>query len=282
MTARPFILWFALAAAGSQCLPAQEIELLKSWPEIDPQSRRRVGTLIKRLAEPGVSEREAAASEKAEAALTEYGDEAGPALLGALSDRRPGRSEALARVLDRALTPRHAALLARFADRRRVAQRRYALRTLARFQDQRMAPVLAAHLEDKDPDSAFFAALGLCGVGRFEGLPTVFERCHREWHLWRPLVEECLQDARSVAGSEAALALMSPEDSLSRVTGLRLLRSLATPESKRDLQTFLAAEQHAVIKAAINTLRVVVDGDEPIPDLTVFDAVTLAEEWRKR
>ena len=48
------------------------------------------------------------------------------------------------------------------------------------------------------------------------------------------------------------------------------------------VKPYLDAETHNVKKAAINTLRVIVAGQEPLEKLSVFQAIEMANEWKKK
>jgi len=63
---------------------------------------------------------------------------------------------------------------------------------------------------------------------------------------------------------------------------LRLLRSLAPKELTGPIVPFLDHEFQGVKKEAINTLRVIVDGAEPLEELSAFQAIEMANEWKKR
>ena len=63
-----------------------------------------------------------------------------------------------------------------------------------------------------------------------------------------------------------------------------MMRSLAPESAKSLVRPFLDSDQSIIKKEAINTLRVIVDGKEPMPlkKITVFLVIKLAKEWKRR
>ena len=114
------------------------------------------------------------------------------------------------------------------------------------------------------------------------GMETVFKRCSDAWRELAELVGEVLPAARSNEAADWVIGKMSRDDEQSRITGLRLLRSLAPKEYAGIVKLSLDAHQHSIKKEAINTLRVIVDGDPPLENLSVFQAIEMAKEWKAR
>ena len=110
----------------------------------------------------------------------------------------------------------------------------------------------------------------------------VFAACAEDWRSRVGIVSAVLPAARGSEGADLVLDRMPADDIAARVTGLRLLRSLAPKHYAGILAVYLDHEQSNVKKEAINALRVVVDDDPPLENLSVFQAIELAQQWRAR
>jgi len=228
------------------------------------------------------SEEEQVKAERAEAVLRGMGAGITLELLRQLDDENEDKVAALGRILDAVLTPEYGHLVARLVRRKEPDVRMYATSRLARNHQSEMTPIFREVLEDDAEDVRFYAALGLGGLEDMESMKIVFDRCRREWVRFAAVVSEVLTPARGPETADWVLAEMESGDPLAQVVGLRLLRSLAPKSYKEKLQVYLDAEQNAVKKAAINALRVVIDGEPPLEQLSVFQAIELAEKWRQR
>ena len=62
------------------------------------------------------------------------------------------------------------------------------------------------------------------------------------------------------------------------------MRALGPKQSAGIISRFLDSTDSIVKKEAINTLRVIVDGKKPLPlkELTVFQSIELAKQWKAR
>lgn len=255
-----------------------------AWPKITKRDRQRVKFQLRQLAAENNDGEAVAAAQiaRAETALIDMGAGITLELLRQLDDEDGVKTDSIARVLDAVLAPEHSPLLARLVRRKQPEVRRYVVARLARFHASEMAPVFKEASADGDQDVVFLAALGLGGLGDFEAMQTVFDRCRRDWPQYGALVSEVLEPVRGEQAADWVFARIEPGDVSGWVSGLRLLRSLAPRSYKHKLQTALDSEQHSVKKAAINSLRVVIDGDPPLEQLSVFAAIELAQKWRKR
>jgi len=255
-----------------------------AWPKISKRERQRVKFQLRQLKakDKDSGEVDVQRVAQAEAALIAMGAGVTLELLRRLDDGDQDESDAIKRVLDSVLAPEHCPLLARLVRRKEPEVRRYVVTRLARFHRPEMEPVFQEALKDRDADVVFLAALGLGGLGEFEAMQTVFDRCRRGWPEYGGLVSEVLGPVRSKKAAQWVFARIKTDDTSGWVAGLRLLRSLAPKSFKHELQAALNSEQSSVKKAAINALRVVIDGDPPLEKLTVFQAIELAKQWRQR
>jgi hypothetical protein len=265
------------ALALAPMSPAQETPARPSWPPLPAAQAERAKQLFANLA-GNAKELHAGA----ETELQAMGAAAAPLLMARLSDHATNINAPLLRVLQRVTEPAHAPLLAREATSRKTVLRRFAYQRLAVFHQADLAPVFRAALRDRDEEVVFAAQLGLAGLGELEFMEAVFARCMKQWNEVAPLATAALAGARGEAATRWTLERMATGGTQATVAGLRLLRTLGVREATSGIAPFLDSEQHNIKKEAINALRAIVDGAPPLDELSVFDAIELAKEWKKR
>ena len=277
-------LTLSLASVFAAPAVAQDVQLQDkkqdkkpvAWPALKGTDQQKVRFLLRKL-----ENEDPPTVEQAEVDLTAVGAGAAPILLRRLGDRKVDNRESVEAVLDRIVADEYTPLICNLG-RKPDPVRVWCVRRLARAGDRAMIEVLEQATEDKNEDVVFYAKLGLAGLGDLSGMETVFERCSGAWRELAELVGEVLPAARSNEAADWVLGKMSRDDEQSRITGLRLLRSLAPKEYAGIVKLSLDAHQHSIKKEAINTLRVIVDGDPPLENLSVFQAIEMAKEWKAR
>lgn len=266
-------LWLATAANAQE--PKVEPP---TWPELNSKQTEAAKLALRRL---GDEDEEVA--DAAEAELQDLGPAIAPMLLARLADRRPQHEEVLVRVLHRVVPETHAPLIADKASSKAALLRSFAVEYLAGLGDDTYRPIFEKARKDKDEDVAFRAVLGLAGLRDQDALLDLLQLCETlEWRDVSTLVQAGLAHARDGVLTDKLVKAMPRDDERRVVTGLRLLRSVAPKEYAGVIATWLDAEQHAVKKEAINTLRAVVDGDRPLENLSVFQAIDQAKKWKER
>lgn len=248
-----------------------------SWPKLDSQQQERIAQLFKNLSSNSVDLRSGAETE-----LAAIGAGAAPLMIAHLSDHDINVNDALLRVLPQVTSVEHAPLLAQQISSRRLAIRRFVVRRLAELHPADMGPVFRAVLRDRDAEVVFLAQLGITGTGDFEFMGAVFERCSEDWNGWRALVAQALSGARGEKGTRWLLERMAKGSARDQVTALRLLRTLGLREATGPIAVYLEHENHNVKKEAINALRAIVDGEPPLEELSVFQAIEMAKQWKAR
>ena len=261
-----------LAAQTSQ--PAARIA---SWPKLDGKQQARVEKVFENMARPDEALRTAAEQE-----LAAFGAGAAPLCLQRLSDFPTNINPGLYRVLDQITVAEHAPLLTSWAKDKRRAIRFWVVERLARFHDRGSEPILRAATKEKDPEIAFRAALGLVALGDVAALDAVFARCEEQWAEYGPLTLEIVAPGRSQGLADAVFARGEKGEARTRITALRLLRALGTPSLTSKLKPLLDSEDHTIKKETINALRVIVDRQPPLEELSVFQEIEMAAEWKKR
>lgn len=270
----------AMAAAAPAQDPPREQDApppgpakLSEWPRIGDAEREQITGLVAQFRKENPAVREAAHDR-----LVAMGDAATPVLFQRVNDRDEELNAHLFAVLDRTLEPRHAALMARESRKNKVELRRYLVRRLCRFHDPEMRPVLAALTADRDEDTAFYAHLGLLGLGVETSIDAVLERSRTDWQDDCGLIAEVLPAARSDRLGNALAERIAAARSVDQAAGLRLMRYVCNDNHVVIVRGYLGAEDHNVKKEAVNAMRAL-HGLEPIEKLSVFQAIEMAKEW---
>jgi hypothetical protein len=203
-------------------------------------------------------------------------------LISRLSDNAPKVNVRVARVLDAVTAKEHAPLLADAHKSRIAAVRRYVVARMAALHAVDHADVHRKLLKDGDPEVAFGAALGLAAAGETAQLEPVLVRCVAEWPELGARVTHALAPAKGEASSRWLLDRIAGKKDLEQIAGLRLLRAVGVKEHAAEIRKLLDASSHQVKKEAINALRVIVDGEPPIEDLSVFQVIEMATAMKKK
>ena len=191
----------------------------------------------------------------------------------------------LVAILDQRLLPEHAPLIALHARHKSTAGRRYVAKKLAAFGAASTAKALKAGMKDKDVEVAYYSALGLARVSRDEAaLDAVFARCVDNWDELGDEVGRFWRDCRHGDYLPWLRKKLQSKPIMETVTALRFMRYLAPQEAASVVRPFLSRTDVILKQEAINALRVMVDGDEPIPlkKLTSFRVISLAKKWQAR
>jgi hypothetical protein len=106
----------------------------------------------------------------------------------------------------------------------------------------------------------------------------VLQAAKQRWQEFGPLVAEVLPRARSAECGDWVFTAIAPASAADQMAGLRLARYLMVRQQGVILRTYLQAPDHTVKREAINTARVL-HGEEPIENLSVFQAIEMAKQW---
>ncbi len=247
------------------------------WPKLDRLQTGRVEELFKNLTLKNQELHEESLKE-----MVALGAGTAPALLGRFSDAKTNHNAWLERALDGVTAVEHTPLLAIEATSKVVARRRYVVRRLGELAAPGMAETYRKAMADKDADVAFFGGLSLASTGDATGLPVVLARAKADWKANRALIEKILPHGKGGDVSRWLSEQSEGKDFAARVAALRLFRSGGAREHAARVASSLDASDNLVKKEAINALRVVVLGQEPLEDLSVFQAIEMAKEIRSK
>lgn len=248
---------------------------LDEWPELKQTDKDLVRSLAKQF------HKEEKLHEEARQRLEAIGAGAAPILIRLVSDRANNINGELFKVLDKIVAREHAALLAREVGGPSVELRRYLLRRLCHYPDPTLVAVFTPAANDKDPEVAFLAALGLLVNKQKPGLAGVLAAARTRWSEVGALLADVLPAARSADCATWVLEAIAPAQPAEQMAGLRLLRYLMVDQQRFVLRTYLQAPDHTVKREAINTARALA-GEAPIENLSVFQAIEMAKKWLEK
>ena len=276
------------------------------WPAIPADKAATVKTDIERLRKAGTPEM----AEQADAALVAAGAMVAPGLIAAMGKERNVEARLrIEAVLDRVTGAEHTRLLAPyFADKSRDV-RTWALARCAAFPDRELAKgaqdalgkARAALAKDEKLEGGeaelYAAALCATAAGSHEGLDVLGRTAVTEWGKKGVEIRAALAGVRDGESTKFALDMLAKDDRtgdavavLSRfkddrkqkVAALHLLAGCGTQDALAAVKRELDSTDNSIRIAAINAMRGIVDGDLPIANLPVFEAIELAKKWKER
>jgi len=268
---------------------AKKPKHLEAWPEPTKDQAKTLKTELARLRKGSTPEMAAGGLE----GIMALGDVAGPALLKALGKEKNEEARGrIAAALTEITGPLHTRLLAeKFTDRSDDV-RLFALERAATFPDAgiRKAAEAAFKAASKRKGTKkevkrelFLAALALTSSGSFDGLDELHRRALKHWGDSGHQIRAAIEALRGEEATKIIAKHLEAGDRKATVAALRLLAGCGNPESAKGLVApFLDNTDNSIRVAAINALRGIVDGDEPLDKLPVFEAVERANKWKAR
>jgi len=262
-------------------------ERLDAWPALDQDQQALVKTDVERLRKARSPEME----DEARTALILVGAGAAPALLRALDKEKDDAARArVEEVLDAITGAAHTRLLSADFEAKSDALRRYALRRTAMFPDPGTLPAAEKALakarapgrgRSPVPADVLAASLATCAAGSLAGLDELRACARDDWTDEMPALRAAVSGVKGRQATEVLVHDLEG-DRAARVAALHLLAVAGTSEAVRPIVPFLDDDDTGLRIAAINALRGIVDGDEPLPRLSAFDAIEVAQKWKER
>ncbi|MDF1836708.1 MAG: hypothetical protein P1V35_02465 [Planctomycetota bacterium] len=252
---------------------------LKEWPALENKEVKR---LVKaRTEEMGVD---------AAIKLKETGAGVAPALIKALGITKDKETmERIFDVLDAVTGPAHTRLLAKDFLSKKPNIRRYALGRVAQLPDTGVAEQAEAAwtMANKkgshwDKQDKYLAALCCAAAGSDAGLELLIEYAGKKWGKVREDFALALPSLRSDALSKQLIERFGNTDRQSQVECLRLLSLCGTKASFPYIKPLLDSGDGSLKKAAINACRGIIENKPPLGNISVFDAIDLANKWKER
>jgi hypothetical protein len=271
-----------------------DAERLTAWPKVDSKTLDTMHTDIERLRKAHTPEM----GDQAHAALVAVGAAVVPELLPILGKERDDQARIRVEdVLDEITTAVHTRLLApEFANKSREI-RTWVLRRCGQFPDTALRAQAEAALQkaldavpradDKDEQAAvnderYAASLCVTSTGSVKALPSMQKYVLDAWGKRGPELRAALNAVRCKEATDYALKLVADKDRKIVVAGLNMLAGCGTKDAIPAVKPQLDNTDNSIRIAAINALRGIVDGELPIANLPVFEAIELAKKWKTR
>lgn len=264
----------------------QEIKRLKAWPAIPGKMRAQVKTDISRLRKA----RTKAMGEQAVEALIEAGPAAVPELLPVVArEKDQDALKRVNRVLIALTGPEHTRLLAAEFASKQGALRCWCLRRCAAFPDPGVEPQALEALarvrkkgDKADAEELYCASLCACSAGSVEGLAALLKAAQKHWGKRGAELRAALEGCRGPEATGFVVERIQAGERVLKVAGLRLLAGCGDESARAICGEHLSDTDNSIRVAAINALRGIVDREPPVDKLPVFEAIELADEWKKR
>lgn len=279
--------------------PAEPVKRLEAWPKFESDQLKTVKTDIERLRKSNTPEM----GKSAEEALVAAGGGIVPLLLPVLPKEADEDAKArITRTLVRVTTAEHSRLLQSEFENKSVEIRTWAMRRCAAWGDAGLKPAAEAALErvkklgDKaDAEELYAASLCATSAGSTAGLAGLHRWAIDAWGKRGVEMRTALDGLRGPAATEIVLAYIKPEDypklnaalmpTADRqrvVAALNLLAGCGDKLSLSRVKPFLDSNDNSIRIAAINAVRGMADGEGPVADLPVFDAIELAKKLKSK
>lgn len=279
----------------------EEIVRAESWPKLDAATADKVKLDVERLRKARTPEMGVQARD----ALVAAGAGVAPPLLAALGREEDREAQArIVEVLDRVTGEEHTRLLAKEFAAKSPTLRKWALSRAARFQDPGVAKPAEEALErarkglekkQSDKEELARAAIACAAAGSLAGFDVLQANAYDNWGKYGQDAHAALAGVRGPQATQRAAAVLTPADSpkpndpalkpadRARIVGaLRLLGGCGDESARAIVKPFLDSNDNTVRIAAINAVRALLDGEPPLVDLPVFDAVELAKKLKAR
>lgn len=273
-----------VAATAKKGKPKKDVVYLTEWPK--PADKAAVALDIERLCKARTPEMAIQARE----ALEATGASTVPFLLERLGKERD--ESAVKRVREVLITNTNAAhtrLLAQEFESRFAPTRTFVLWRCAAFPDPQIRPAVEqawARLgklgEKADPEERYAAALCAASTGSIAGLEVLHTAAQKTWERRGAELRTAVEGARGPAATKAEVGKLAGADQKQKVAVLRMLAGCGDSSALPSIRRFLDDDDNQIRVAAINACRGIVDGDPPLEQLPVFEAIETAKKWKER
>jgi hypothetical protein len=274
----------AIPAAAKKKRPKQEVVHLTEWPK--PADKAQVALDIERLCKARTPEMALQARE----ALEATGDPTVPFLLERMGKERD--EAAVKRIREVLITntkAAHTRLLAKEFEDRSEGTRTFALWRCAAFPDKEIRPAAEQawtrlkKLGDKAaPEELYAAALCAASTGSVVGLDVLHAAALKSWERRGVEIRAAIEGARGPEAAKLEVAKLEGADQKQKVAVLRMLAGCGDASALPAIRRFLDDDDNQIRVAAINACRGIVDGDPPLEQLPVFEAIETAKKWKER
>ena len=274
----------ALTQAPAQPEAPREIVYLTEWPK--PASKDTLMTDIERLVKARTEEMGTLAHE----ALLKCGDSAVPFLLDRYGkEKDEGAHDRMHALLVELIKPEHSRLLAkRFAspnlNERTMAMWRAGLNNDPQIRAQAEAAFAKVEKQGEKADEfeRYAAALVTTASGSMKGLSVLMDTAGKRWDKYGKEIHLALRGVRGAEATAIVSKGLAEADRKPKVAALRLLSGCGDKSAVPGIKPLLDSDDNSIRVAAINALRGIIDGADPLPELSSFEAIEMAKKWKER
>ena len=207
-----------------------------------------------------------------------------PFLLEEAETKHPLQAEGVARCLAALLDVRDRTILDKLSQSKNKAFRAIAAAKYAAANDPRLKDKLKFFLKDKEAAVRLEAGLGLIKLGDASGIGEIILKvaeAGKNEKAKKPL----LKDVGLVKG-KAYDSLFRPyiiahKDFKVRIACIEVIVAVGDKRFKKLLGQALSDDEREVQAAAVNALRRLVNGEEPITFANIIDLIKTVDQWKK-
>ncbi len=163
-----------------------------------------------------------------------------------------------------------------------VGMRAYIMRRWADSERKDAADVLAARIDDEQPELAYQAARGLAMRGDGAGFDAIAAWVRASWADQADTLRADFADVERGSMSSKAAQLANSSKRKNRLAGLHLFELVGIRQHAILLKAALSESDTSLRLAAINACRAAVDGDEALKRPSMTEIIERAENWKKR
>ncbi len=248
------------------------------WPRFTRAQRDIIKSKIKELGHGNEK-----IANRAKETLKAFGPGVVPFMARKLSDSSPKLNKHMEEIALSVMEEKYAPLVVPYLKSRLKSVRMFGIRLIVKTGWEGAKEALKkAYAKEKDAGVKEAMALALCSLGEIDAIDVLFELAKKDFFSRR---QDILNAARGLKGEKAErwlLERLGSDSARDKIAALRLLAVSGTKDSVKSIKRFLYSNNHTLAVAALNALRAIVDGKEPIEHISVFDLIRMRREWEKR
>jgi HEAT repeat protein len=104
----------------------------------------------------------------------------------------------------------------------------------------------------------------------------------KRWDKKGPEMRVALSGVRGAEATAVVGKRLDDPDRKTKVAALRLLGGCGDKSVVSKIKPLLDETDNSIRVAAINALRGIVDGDLPLEELSAFEAIEMAKQWKDK
>jgi len=260
-----------------------KVKYLTEWPK--PMSKDQLATDIDRVIKAAIPEMAASGKE----GVVAEGAAAVPSVLDRYGREKVEDAAARLRTILLEITVAdQMRLLAKEFESKDLPHRTFALWRCAAFPDKEIKPQAEAAWakvvkqgDKADSDERYAAALCATASGSMAPFDVIFEIAQKSWAKKGLELRVALESVRGAEATQKVVAKLGGERK-AKIAALKMLAGCGDRTVLPTLKPLLDESDNEIRVVTINALRGIVDGDEPLEQLSSFEAIEMAKKWKTR